>query len=109
MPKLRVGIVNYLNSKPLAWGFLKGHHADLFAPIRPNGNPPGIVEKGVGKDLGSGVVLALVKGANFHGRDLLLTGCFRPENRVIAVNEQPSAGSSLRARTGASRSSRPRP
>ena len=32
MPKLRVGIVNFLNSKPLAWGFLKGHHADLFAP-----------------------------------------------------------------------------
>ncbi|HVT60951.1 MAG TPA: menaquinone biosynthesis protein [Thermoanaerobaculia bacterium] len=32
MAKLRVGVVNYLNSKPLAWGFLKGHHADLFAP-----------------------------------------------------------------------------
>jgi chorismate dehydratase len=32
LPKLRVGIVNYLNSKPLAWGFLKGHHSDLFAP-----------------------------------------------------------------------------
>jgi chorismate dehydratase len=32
LPKLRVGIVNFLNSKPLAWGFLKGHHADLFAP-----------------------------------------------------------------------------
>lgn len=31
MSKLRVGIVNFLNSKPLAWGFLKGHHADLFA------------------------------------------------------------------------------
>lgn len=32
MSKLRVGIVNFLNSKPLAWGFLKGHHGDLFAP-----------------------------------------------------------------------------
>jgi chorismate dehydratase len=31
LPKLRVGIVDFLNSKPLAWGFLKGHHADLFA------------------------------------------------------------------------------
>ncbi len=30
MPKLRVGIVNFLNSKPLAWGFIKGHHRDLF-------------------------------------------------------------------------------
>lgn len=28
--KLRVGIVNFLNSRPLAWGFLKGHHGDLF-------------------------------------------------------------------------------
>ena len=32
MAKLRVGIVNYLNSKPLAWGFLKNHHGDLFTP-----------------------------------------------------------------------------
>lgn len=32
MPKLRVGIVDFLNSRPLAWGFLKGHHGDLFAP-----------------------------------------------------------------------------
>jgi chorismate dehydratase len=30
MPKLRVGIVNFLNSKPLAWGFIKGHHRGLF-------------------------------------------------------------------------------
>lgn len=31
MSKIRVGIVDFLNSKPLAWGFHKGHHADLFA------------------------------------------------------------------------------
>ena len=42
MPKLRVGIVNYLNSKPLAWGFLKGHHADLFAPSY---HPPSVVAR----------------------------------------------------------------
>ena len=40
MPKLRVGIVNFLNSKPLAWGFLKGHHAALFAPSY---HPPSLV------------------------------------------------------------------
>jgi chorismate dehydratase len=40
LPKLRVGIVNFLNSKPLAWGFLKGHHADLFAPSY---HPPSLV------------------------------------------------------------------
>lgn len=33
MPKLRVGIGDILDARPLAWGFLKGHHADLFAPV----------------------------------------------------------------------------
>jgi chorismate dehydratase len=42
LPKLRVGIVNFLNSKPLAWGFLKGHHADLFAPSY---HPPALVAR----------------------------------------------------------------
>lgn len=46
MPKLRVGIVNYLNSKPLAWGFMKGHHADLFAPSY---HPPALVAKLLGQ------------------------------------------------------------
>lgn len=32
MAKVRVGIVDFLNSRPLAWGFLQGHHADLFEP-----------------------------------------------------------------------------
>jgi chorismate dehydratase len=46
LPKLRVGIVNYLNSKPLAWGFLKGHHADLFAPSY---HPPALVARLLGQ------------------------------------------------------------
>lgn len=46
MPKLRVGIVNFLNSKPLAWGFLKGHHADLFAP---SFHPPALVARLLGQ------------------------------------------------------------
>jgi chorismate dehydratase len=46
LPKLRVGIVNYLNSKPLAWGFMKGHHADLFAPSY---HPPALVAKLLGQ------------------------------------------------------------
>ena len=46
MPKLRVGIVNFLNSKPLAWGFLKGHHADLFAPSY---HPPAMVARMLGQ------------------------------------------------------------
>ena len=46
MPKLRVGIVNFLNSKPLAWGFLKGHHAVLFAPSY---HPPALVARMLGQ------------------------------------------------------------
>jgi chorismate dehydratase len=34
VPKLRVGIGDILDARPLAWGFLKGHHADLFASER---------------------------------------------------------------------------
>jgi len=46
LAKLRVGIVNFLNSKPLAWGFLKGHHADLFAPTY---HPPAMVARMLGQ------------------------------------------------------------
>jgi chorismate dehydratase len=46
LPKLRVGIVNFLNSKPLAWGFLKGHHADLFVPSY---HPPALVARLLGQ------------------------------------------------------------
>ena len=54
MPKLRVGIVNFLNSKPLAWGFLKGHHADLFAPSY---HPPALVARLLGQgDLDIGLI-----------------------------------------------------
>lgn len=31
--RLRVGIVNYLNSKPLAWGFIKGLHAERYETL----------------------------------------------------------------------------
>jgi chorismate dehydratase len=54
LPKLRVGIVNFLNSKPLAWGFLKGHHADLFAP---SFHPPAQVARLLGAgDLDVGLI-----------------------------------------------------
>jgi chorismate dehydratase len=43
---MRVGIVNFLNSKPLAWGFLKGHHSDLFVPSY---HPPALVARLLGQ------------------------------------------------------------
>lgn len=42
MSKIRVGIVNYLNSRPLARGFLQGYYAELFEPIC---HPPARVAK----------------------------------------------------------------
>ena len=33
MPKLRVGIADTLEARTLAWGLLKGHHADLFETV----------------------------------------------------------------------------
>jgi predicted solute-binding protein len=36
LPKLRVGVGDVVDVKPLAWGFLKGHHSDLFS----TGNHP---------------------------------------------------------------------
>lgn len=42
MPKLRLGIVDFLNSRPLAWGFLQGLHADLFTPSY---HPPSVVAR----------------------------------------------------------------
>jgi chorismate dehydratase len=33
VPKLRVGVADTLDARPLAWGLLKGHHADLFSPV----------------------------------------------------------------------------
>ena len=40
-------------------------------PVRPNGKPARIVDERVGEDDGSGVVLARLEGASFHGGDLL--------------------------------------
>lgn len=42
MHPLRVGIVDFLNSRPLAWGFLQGLHADLFAASY---HPPSVVAR----------------------------------------------------------------
>lgn len=32
MSKVRVGIVDFLNARPLAWGFVQGRHSGLFEP-----------------------------------------------------------------------------
>lgn len=100
MPKLRVGIVNYLNSKPLAWGFLKGHHADLFAPSY---HPPALVARLLGQgNLDIGLIPSievqripnlrilpdLCVAASHEVRSVILVSrCPLPEIRRVALDQ----------------------
>lgn len=100
MPKLRVGIVNYLNSKPLAWGFLKGHHADLFAPSY---HPPAQVARMLGQGTldiglipsievqripGLRILPDLCVGARHEVRSVLLVSRGEPEQiRKVALDQ----------------------
>ena len=89
MPKLRVGIVNFLNSKPLAWGFLKGHHADLFAPTY---HPPAMVARLLGQgalDIG---LIPSVEVQRIPGLKILPDLCVastREVKSVILVSRGP--------------------
>jgi chorismate dehydratase len=82
LPKLRVGIVNFLNSKPLAWGFLKGHHADLFAPTY---HPPAMVARLLGQgalDIG---LIPSVEVQRIPGLKILPDLCVASTHEVKSV------------------------
>jgi chorismate dehydratase len=82
LPKLRVGIVNFLNSKPLAWGFLKGHHADLFAPTY---HPPAMVARLLGQgalDIG---LIPSVEVQRIPGLKILPDLCIASRHEVKSV------------------------
>ncbi|HEX2645440.1 MAG TPA: menaquinone biosynthesis protein [Thermoanaerobaculia bacterium] len=82
MPKLRVGIVNFLNSKPLAWGFLKGHHADLFAPSY---HPPSMVARMLGQgnlDIG---LIPSIEVQRIPGLRVLPDLCVASDHEVRSV------------------------
>jgi chorismate dehydratase len=82
LPKLRVGIVNYLNSKPLAWGFLKGHHADLFAPSY---HPPALVARLLGQgnlDIG---LIPSIEVQRIPGLKVLPDLCIAAHHEVRSV------------------------
>jgi chorismate dehydratase len=82
LPKLRVGIVNFLNSKPLAWGFLKGHHADLFAPTY---HPPAMVARLLGQgalDIG---LIPSVEVQRIPGLKILPDLCVAATHEVKSV------------------------
>jgi chorismate dehydratase len=82
LPKLRVGIVNFLNSKPLAWGFLKGHHADLFASTY---HPPAMVARLLGQgalDIG---LIPSVEVQRIPGLKILPDLCVASTHEVKSV------------------------
>jgi chorismate dehydratase len=82
LPKLRVGIVNFLNSKPLAWGFLKGHHADLFAPTY---HPPAMVARLLGQgalDIG---LIPSIEVQRIPGLKVLPDLCIASRHEVKSV------------------------
>jgi chorismate dehydratase len=82
LPKLRVGIVNYLNSKPLAWGFLKGHHSALFAPSY---HPPALVARLLaegGLDVG---LIPSIEVQRIPGLSVLPDLCIAADREVRSV------------------------
>jgi chorismate dehydratase len=82
LAKLRVGIVNFLNAKPLAWGFLKGHHADLFAPSY---HPPALVARLLGQgnlDIG---LIPSIEVQRIPGLKVLPDLCVASHNEVRSV------------------------
>ena len=89
MPKLRVGIVNYLNSKPLAWGFLKGHHADLFAPSY---HPPALVARLLGQgnlDIGLIPSIEVQRIPNLRVLPDMCVGAKQEVRSVVLVSRGP--------------------
>lgn len=106
MPKLRVGIVNYLNSRPLAWGFLQGNFsAEVDAVYHP---PAQIADMLASGDLDVGLIpsieyqripgLSVIPGlcvaATAEVRSVLLI-CDRPledvERVALDLNSRTSA------------------
>jgi chorismate dehydratase len=80
--KLRVGIVNFLNSKPLAWGFLRGHYADLFTP---SFHPPARVAQLLGQgDLDIGLVPS-IEVQRIGGLQVLPDLCVAATHEVRSV------------------------
>jgi chorismate dehydratase len=89
LPKLRVGIVNFLNSKPLAWGFLKGHHADLFAP---SFHPPSVVARMLGQGAIDVGLIPSIEVQRIPGLKVLPDLCVaatREVRSVLLVSREP--------------------
>ncbi|MEM7051489.1 MAG: menaquinone biosynthesis protein [Acidobacteriota bacterium] len=82
MPKLRVGIVNYLNSKPLAWGFLKGHHANLFTPTF---HPPALVARLLAQGSLDVGLIPSIEVPRIAGLEIIPDLCVAAEQEVRSV------------------------
>lgn len=91
MPKLRVGIVDYLNSKPLAWGFLKGHHANLFTPsLHPPARVARLLAEG-GLDVGLIPSIEVARNPALEVIPDLCVAAEREVRSVLLVADRPLA------------------
>ncbi len=82
MSKLRVGIVHFLNSRPLAWGFLEGLHRELFAPsLHPPATVARLLAEG-GLDVG---LIPSVEVQRIPGLEVLPGPCVSATHEVRSV------------------------
>jgi chorismate dehydratase len=89
--KLRVGIVNYLNSKPLAWGLLQGEHADHF--LTSTHPPARVAELLAAGDLDIGLIPS-IEAQRIPGLQILPGLCVaatREVRSVLLVSRLPIA------------------
>ncbi len=89
MAKLSVGIVDYLNSKPLAWEFLQGRHADLFeASFHPPARVAELLAEGA-LDIGLIPVIEVQRIPNLRVLPGLCVAATEEVRSVLLVHEGP--------------------
>lgn len=91
MPKLRVGVPRELYCRPLAWGFLKGHHGDLFSTtLHSSAQIGALLERGT-LDIGllSPIDVQRVGGLRVLA-DLCVAAC-GPSRTMLLVSSVPPA------------------
>lgn len=82
MHALRVGIVDFLNSRPLAWGFLAGRHGDLLAASY---HPPATVARRLAEgSLDAGLVPS-IEVPRIGGLDIVPGLCVAATHEVRSV------------------------
>ena len=92
MPKLRVGFFNTIDSRPVAWGFLKGHHGDLFIPSQ---HSPTVLAKLLAQGNLDIALLPTVDIPRIPGvrilRDICVAGRGESRGLILVSRDEPAA------------------